>query len=109
MQDEFYPTAITTFVDAHGATTLLCVAGEVDVATAPGLRRAGMAEIRAGRRLTVDLAEVTFLDAAGVSALVALHRAAVGAGGAMTVRHTRHRPVALVLDLTRATDILHLE
>jgi anti-anti-sigma factor len=52
--------------EAEGTATLV-VAGEIDVISAPELRRA-LGEAPAGR-LVVDLTAVTFLDSAGVKAL----------------------------------------
>src|SRR5687768_9510545 len=51
--------------------TVLCVRGEVDVATAPALRTAIAEVVRAEPKvLVIDLSAVTFLASAGLLALV---------------------------------------
>ncbi|WP_321972470.1 STAS domain-containing protein [Paratractidigestivibacter sp.] len=68
--------SIQTIADA-GATKVL-VAGEVDVSNADKLREAVDAALAAaGGELTVDLAEVPYIDSTGIGVLVgAAHRAA---------------------------------
>jgi anti-anti-sigma factor len=63
-----------------GSGTVVTVAGELDVATAPRLR-AGIGAVTLGRGqlLVVDLAEVTFCDSSGISALIAARNAAEAA------------------------------
>jgi anti-anti-sigma factor len=60
----------------------LCVTGEVDLATSALLAVTIRDAITAGQveRLVVDLDKVTFLDSAGVAALVAGHRLAAEHG-----------------------------
>jgi anti-sigma B factor antagonist len=57
--------------------TYLNVAGEVDLAVADDLRAAGIAALTplAGT-LRIDLSGVTFMDSTGLSALVAINKAA---------------------------------
>ncbi|WP_322151963.1 STAS domain-containing protein [Paratractidigestivibacter sp.] len=68
--------SIQTIADA-GATKVL-VAGEVDVSNADKLREVVDAALAAaGGELTVDLAEVPYIDSTGIGVLVgAAHRAA---------------------------------
>jgi anti-anti-sigma factor len=55
---------------------LITVAGEIDIATAPQLRERLTALAASGRPLVVDLAQVSFLDAAGLGVLAGTaHRA----------------------------------
>jgi anti-sigma B factor antagonist len=54
------------------------VTGDVDFATAGRLRDALLTSAAGGRPVVVDLSGVAFLDAAGLSALVAGRRAAAG-------------------------------
>ncbi|MGI8693548.1 MAG: STAS domain-containing protein [Geodermatophilaceae bacterium] len=60
--------------------TCVAVAGEVDIDTAPRMSRALAAGLAAGRPVVVDLGAVTFMDSAGLSALIAAHKAAAAAG-----------------------------
>ncbi|MFC6879425.1 MULTISPECIES: anti-sigma factor antagonist [Actinomadura] len=85
--------------------TLIAIAGEIDIATAPQLR--GYCERHArpdrGRHLALDLTEVAFLDSSGVKVLVDAHLAA-GAHGT-TVRVAAPSPlVARVFDVLRLGD-----
>ena len=60
------------------------VAGEIDVASGPLLSEQAWLIMRAhGPHLALDLAGVTFIDCAGVSALLALCRAARTLGGSV--------------------------
>jgi len=66
----------------HDGVVRLCVTGEVDLATSDLLAVTIHDAITAGQvqRLVVDLDKVTFLDPAGVAALVAGHRLAAEHG-----------------------------
>lgn len=74
-----YPLAdaMTTSVSVHDDATVLTVAGEVDLATAPALESAIEATL-GGRpaALIIDLLQVSFLASAGMAALVAAHQRA---------------------------------
>ncbi|MBO0855030.1 MAG: STAS domain-containing protein [Nocardia sp.] len=68
---------MTTTVTAHEDATVLTVAGEVDLATAPALENA--IEKTLGTTpavLIIDLLQVSFLASAGMAALVAAHQRA---------------------------------
>lgn len=84
----------------------VAVAGEVDLATAPALREALLDALHSYSPavLDLDLAAVTFLDCAGIGALVAVHDAAVDAGCQLRVSNLQpivHR----VFDLTGLLDL----
>jgi anti-sigma B factor antagonist len=64
---------------------LITVAGEIDIATAPQLRDRLAALAASGRRLVVDLAQVSFLGAAGLDVLAAAARQARARGGGLGV------------------------
>lgn len=85
-------------------TALVAVAGEVDLATAPALRdwALGVLDEHAPAFLGVDLAEVTFLDCAGISALVEVRNAAVLAGHRMWIVH----PQPIVRRVLKVTGLL---
>jgi anti-sigma B factor antagonist len=75
--------------------TCVAVAGEVDVDTAPRMRRALVAGLAAGERVVLDLAAVTFMDSSGLSALLAIHQDAKAAG--LTFQLQRVPPAVLRL------------
>ena len=66
--------------------TVLEVAGEVDVHTAPVLRRQALELVTAGRRrMVVDLGRVDFLDSSGLGVLVEIQSRLREAGGTLTL------------------------
>ncbi|WP_194815536.1 STAS domain-containing protein [Nocardia sp. XZ_19_385] len=75
---------MTTAVTVHDGATVLTVAGEVDLATAPALETAieGVLADKAAPVLIIDLTGVSFLASAGMAALVAAHQRA---GDATTI------------------------
>jgi anti-anti-sigma factor len=79
----------------------VAVSGEVDLATAPQLRQVCLAALAQQRpsALCLDLAGVSFLDCAGVSALVGVRIAAREAGCLMWVDNPQPQ-VGRVLHLT---------
>lgn len=94
-------------VEHHG--TVVRVAGEVDLATAPQLRSAleGL-EGAPSTRVVVDLSGVDFMDGSGVAALLAAAMSLRSQGKDLVVRHPS-RPVCRVLDATRVGDRLAIE
>jgi anti-anti-sigma factor len=89
------------------STARVAVIGEVDVATAPALCDVLLDVLQEQTYvlLDVDLAGVTFLDCAGVAALVAVRNAAVRAGRQLRVSHPRPI-VGRVLGLTGLHGVL---
>nr|WP_260408581.1 STAS domain-containing protein [Planomonospora venezuelensis] len=67
----------------HKGSAVHRVSGEIDIATAPALRARLQNALTAGGRLLVDLSGVTFMDARGLSALVAVNNRARELGGAV--------------------------
>ena len=76
-------------------------------ATARLLHGAILDQIRAGRRTVVDFAEVTFIDAAGVSALIRANRTAQDLGLRLTIVHASGL-VERVFRLTQADHLLDI-
>lgn len=71
-------------VSDDGDVHLVRLLGEIDVAVAPGL--AARLTAIAGSTIEVDLSGVTFLDARGLSALLAARRRVTDAGHAFHLR-----------------------
>lgn len=70
----------------RGATRVYALVGELDLATAPNFRDALFAAVRSGaRRLVLDLADLTFIDATGIGALLAVRQLAMASDGALAV------------------------
>ena len=79
---------------------LVTVAGEVDFASAAGLRERLFTLAKAGRPLVVDLDRVSFIDAAGLGVLAGAARQAAGHGASLRVVCAR-RQVRRLFGLTR--------
>jgi anti-sigma B factor antagonist len=77
--------------------------GEIDIATAPAVRRFLMAAISGGDvHLAVDMSGVTFIDASGIGVLVAAANRARQAGGGLSL-------LAPSRQVRRLLDVLHLD
>ncbi len=79
--------------------------GELDITQAAELGRALAAAAICGPRIIVDLAELTFIDCAGLSVLVAAQRTARGAGADLVLAAVQ-QPVARLLCLTNRVGVL---
>jgi anti-anti-sigma factor len=89
------------------ATVRVAVVGEVDLATAPAFRERLLSVLHdyTPAVLDVDLGGVTFLDCAGIGALVGVRNAAVQAGRRIRVTHPQPF-VRRVLDVTGLLAVL---
>jgi anti-sigma B factor antagonist len=66
---------------------MVCLAGELDIATAPRLRQELLWLVNSGvRAVTVDLARLTFIDSSGLSVLVMAMKRFREAGGDLELR-----------------------
>jgi anti-sigma B factor antagonist len=75
---------MTVVSDPPSATVVLD--GEIDIATAPAIRRLLMAAISGGDvHLAVDMSGVSFIGAAGIGVLVAAANRAREAGGSLSL------------------------
>jgi anti-sigma B factor antagonist len=92
---------MTVVSDPPSATVVLD--GEIDIATAPAIRRFLMAAINGGDvHLAVDMSGVTFIDASGIGVLVAAANRAREAGGSLTL-------LAPSPQVRRLLDVFHLD
>jgi len=92
---------MTAVPDPPSATVVLD--GEIDIATAPAIRRFLMAAISGGNvHLAVDMSGVAFIDASGIGVLVAAANRARQAGGGLTL-------LAPSPQVRRLLDVLHLD
>ncbi len=96
----FVPNLHIAVAPEAGRATRLVVRGELDAASAPRLRTHIRSALAAGiTRVVVDLAAVSFIDAAGLGVLVGARRRLADAGGELEVVHAS-RPVRRVLEIT---------
>jgi anti-sigma B factor antagonist len=92
---------MTVVSDAPSATVVLD--GEIDIATAPAIRRFLMAAISGGdARLAVEMSGVTFIGAAGIGVLVDAADRAREAGGSLSL-------LAPSPQVRWLLDVLHLD
>jgi anti-anti-sigma factor len=92
---------MTVVSDPPSATVVLD--GEIDIATAPAIRRILLAAISGGNvHLAVNMSGVTFIDAAGIGVLVAAANRARQAGGGLSL-------LAPSRQVRRLLDVLHLD
>ncbi|MFW6091641.1 MAG: STAS domain-containing protein [Actinomycetota bacterium] len=101
---------IATRLGTDGAV-LLRIIGEVDLATVPKLStalRATIAGPTSPTEVRIDLAATSFIDAAGVGALVEGREAARRAGVGFAVDNATG-VVRRLLDILGLTDALHVE
>jgi anti-anti-sigma factor len=91
----------------HTTRTLITLAGEIDLATAPLVQAALAGCVHDGVRTTdVDLTAVTFCDASGINALLMASRLAADAG--MTLRlHGPPPAMARIIEMTGSAFLLH--
>ena len=91
----------------HTTRTLITLAGEIDLATAPLVHAALAACVHDGVRTTdVDLTAVTFCDASGINAFLTASRLATDAG--MTLRlHGPPPAMARIIEMTGSAFLLH--
>jgi anti-sigma B factor antagonist len=87
--------ALTIAVRSERDYAIATVAGEIDISTVGQLRER-LAELAASRRhLVIDLNQVTFIDAAGLSALVAAANRAAARGISLHVVCARPKTLEL--------------
>lgn len=100
MSEERFPAAWS------GRTAVVAASGEVDLTNADGLREALLSTLDAGARgLVVDMTQTTFLDSAGVTALVRASRRA--SAGNATLRLAVTAPAVLrVLNLVGIDQVI---
>jgi anti-sigma B factor antagonist len=99
---------LTLGISKRGRTTVVVVAGELDIASAPMLKDA----IKRARQddaddLVVDLRDLEFMDVSGLRVLIRAHQHAEEAGGRLRLANVRES-VRRLLTLTGANEILSI-
>lgn len=103
--------SITTLPGTLSGQIVAEVTGEVDTFTAPALEVClhSQAAKRGLRVLVVDLARVTFLGAAGVTALAQSHHRCRMRGARLVIRSGGRRSVLLPLQSTGLADLVPVD
>ena len=95
----------TTRAEPRGNSIVVHVVGDIDMATADRLCSDVAPLVDSGRDLILDLADVVFMDSAGINALRATRRTLVEHGSSFTVRNPSSS-VRLALDVTGLAALL---
>lgn len=90
---------LTVDVSSEGDWYVVSVTGEVDLATAPSLRRAFEDAGDSSDAVLADLSGVSFMDSTGLRVLIAAHQGLEAAGGKFAVV-PGDGAVARLLDIT---------
>lgn len=100
---------LTLGISKRGPTTVIIVAGELDIASAPMLKDAiERAREDDAEDLVVDLRDLEFMDVSGLRVLIRAHQHAEEAGGRLRLANLRES-VRRLLRLTGANEILSIE
>lgn len=92
----------------QGAVTVVHVAGEIDVYTAPLLREVLDKQVAAGRTdLVVDLEQVTFMDSTGLGVLVGRLKLVRGQNGSLRIVSAQDR-ILKVFKITGLDKVFHI-
>ncbi len=92
-----------------GATVVLSVGGELDVATTPALARTiGELVSRGHNRLVLDLGALSFIDSTGIGAFVGAQNRVREANGSLVLRSVPDR-VRSVLAIGGLDGVLEIE
>ncbi|GAA1889678.1 STAS domain-containing protein [Asanoa iriomotensis] len=99
------PAELALAVRSSRAGPWITAAGDLDADTADDLRTVVTAMIGPGREVTVDLADVAFIDSHGVFVLVRARQTAADHGGTLRVTNCQP-PVRRVLEIAAVLDLL---
>jgi anti-sigma B factor antagonist len=96
-------------IESNGDHPVVVLSGELDLASAPELQRGlDVLLARPVTAITLDVAELTFIDSSGLGALCRIHEVAHEHGGVLVLRsvppHARR-----VLEITGLTGLFRLE
>jgi anti-sigma B factor antagonist len=92
----------------QGGVTIVHVAGEIDVYTAPLLREVLDKQIAEGRTdLVVDLEKVTFMDSTGLGVLVGRLKLVRGQNGSLRIVSAEER-ILKVFSITGLDKVFHI-
>ncbi len=99
--DEFH-----LHVEQNGHGPVVWVSGELDIATAPALREC--LESLDGQVVTLDLADVTFLDSGALAVLVDAWKERQDTGGEVILRAVQPAQMR-VFEVTGLDDVLNFD
>lgn len=88
-----------------GAVVRLAAIGELDAASAAQLEAALDAQLVDGRRVSLDLSEISFIDSSALRVLLAAQKAGTEAGSGLVVS-AASEPVKRLLQMTGLNHVL---
>lgn len=100
-------TDLTFTIDQAADRTVLLVAGEIDMQTAPALRAQVDDLDVAHRALVLDLGGVEFVDSSGLGALLGIKKQQDRAGGSLVLARVS-TSVARVIEITKMDRVFDL-
>ena len=93
---------------AAPGTAVIAVGGEIDIFTAPDVRRAAVAAIDEGaNRVILDLSRPTFLDSTGLGVIIGLSKRVRPAGGDIVIVNT-DEGIARTFEITGLAEIFRI-
>ena len=98
---------MTTSTRELPGTTIVDVAGEIDMSTSPSFRKTLLDSLKKATRLAVNLSEVRYVDSSGIASLVEVLKAARNTEKRL-VLFGLNEPVHEVLQLTRLGKIFEI-
>jgi anti-anti-sigma factor len=105
------PPALRITAESDGGTTILRLAGELDLATADRLRERVRTLLGHGSTLdtlVLDLAGLEFLDVTGLGAILETRRKLTAEGATLTLRRPRPMVVRMLM-LLKLDEALHID
>jgi anti-sigma B factor antagonist len=90
----------------EAGTAIVAARGEIDIFTAPDLKREARQAVEDGAtKLVLDLSETTFLDSTGLGVIIGLAKLVRPAGGDITIVNT-DPTIARTFEITGLAEIL---
>lgn len=96
---------LTVVTRHHADSTVITVAGEMDLASCPALEEAVLVVSPGGRTLHLEMSGVSFMDSTGLTFLLRLRQCLLAEGGRLRVTGLQDQP-ASVLRLTQTYPLL---
>lgn len=94
-------------ITEQGAYIVIALDGEIDLETAPAVRKALLDHLKKGRNLLIDLAGVSYIDSSGIASLVEGLQLARKQGNDLALVSVSQR-VHRVLELARLDKVFTL-
>jgi anti-sigma B factor antagonist len=100
-------SALRLSSSGEGATVTVTIAGALDVSTAGSLEGAVEELLAPGRRIVINLSDLSTCDSTGLGALVRIHRRAERVGGRIALLGPRQH-IADMLAMTGISKVLEV-